>query len=111
MNMEADDGPALFGPVDPRAGQAERVMAEQIEAWQRAGRAVSLVTRRMLLDQAAAVDMARASRRATAVSGASRVLLELLVGFRLVDDSPPPVGDPFERFLASVEGTDDTGTG
>jgi hypothetical protein len=97
--------PGLF-PDLAGAGQAEQAMAAQITAWQAAGRAVSLVTRRMLLDQAHAVDLARLSRRATQISGASRVLLELLVGFHLLDDSPPPVDDPFAKFLADVAGDD-----
>lgn len=95
--------PALFAdPTGNDPGAARAAMAAQIVAWERAGRAVSLVVRQALLDQATAVDMARNSRRATAISGASKVLLELLVGFRLVDDSPPPAGDRFDAFLAAV---------
>jgi len=90
--------------VDADPGAARSAMAAQIGAWQTAGRAVSLVVRQTLLDQAHAVDLARQARRATQISGASRVMLELLVGFRLLDDAPPPVDDPFDRFLAEVRG-------
>lgn len=93
----------LFDVDDP-AGSARAAMAAQIGAWQLAGRAVSLVVRQMLLDQAHAVDLARQARRATQISGASRVLLELLVGFRLLDDAPPPPDDPFAKFLADITG-------
>ena len=77
-------------------------MARQIEAWQSAGKAVSLVERVMLLDQAAAIDMAKAQLRPTAISGGSLALLELLKGFRLLEEAPPPVDDPFNTFLQAI---------
>ena len=101
------DNNALFPLGDD--GPAVAAMQRQIDAWQASGRALSVVVRRMLIDQAHAVDLARSSRRATQVSGASRVMLELLQGFRLLDDGPAPADDPFTRFVAAVAG--DTGAG
>lgn len=101
-----DDG--LFPhPAIVAGGSAVASMRTQIEQWQASGKALSIVVRQMLLDQCAAVDMARTAGRATAISGASKVLLELLVGFHLVDDAPPPVDDPLAAFLAAVDGDSD----
>lgn len=93
---------ALFPIGEPAPAVA--AMERQIDAWQASGRALSVVVRRMLIDQAHAVDLARSSRRATQVSGASRVMLELLQGFRLLDDGPAPADDPFTAFVAAVAG-------
>ena len=95
----------LFDPATGD-GPAVQAMAAQIEAWKLAGRAVSLVVRRTLLDQALAIDLAREARRPTAITGASKIMLELLQGFRLLEDAPPPADDPFDRFLAAVQGDD-----
>jgi hypothetical protein len=100
--------PALFGIR--RRTAAVDAMTRQIEAWQAQGRAVSLVARQTLVDQAHAIDLATdyadATGRVTSLTGAHRVMLELLQGFRLVDESPPPADDEFERFLAAVRGDD-----
>lgn len=100
--------PALFeAPAGP-VGLSEHAMRAQIEAWQLSGRAISAVVRRTLLDQAQAVDMARASNRATAITGACTSMVLLLREFRLIDDAPPPADDPFDAFLAAVS-ADDSG--
>jgi len=94
------DSPGLFA-VEV-VGSTVQAVAAQIGAWQAAGRAVSLVVRRALLDQAYALDLAKAARRPTQITGAAKVMLELLKGFGLVEDGPPPADDPFDRFLAAV---------
>lgn len=104
--------PALFTAADVPdgpVGLSEKSMRDQIEAWQRSGRAISAVVRRTLLDQAQAIDMARASHRATAITGACTSMVLLLREFRLIDDAPPPADDPFEALMASLAGNDDTG--
>jgi len=103
--------PALFDDPAAGVGPTQAAVAAQITAWQAAGRAVSLVVRQLLLDQAHAIDLARGARRATQISGASRVMLELLQGFRLLDDSPPPVDDPFAKFLEDLTADEDLADG
>jgi hypothetical protein len=95
--------------VGPADGATVAVMRSQLQAWQAAGRAVAPVVRRALIDQAHAVDLARSASRATQISGASRVLLELLQGFHLVDDAPPGRDDPFDAFVARVEAAANAG--
>ena len=97
-----EDG-ALFDPPDLR-GATWQDMRLQIEAWQAQGRAVGPIVRRALLDQSIALDLAKAARRATQISGASRVLLELLQGFHLTDDAPPAPDDPFLRLVEQIRG-------
>lgn len=100
-----DDNP-LFDLPGARAGLTATAMRAQIDAWQLAGRAVSVVVRRMLLDQAHAVDLAREAQRPTSITGACKVMLELLQGFRLLDDAPPPADDPFQALLSAIEAND-----
>ena len=94
---------ALFDVDDGGDGVTSAAMSAQLEAWQAAGRAVGPITRRALLDQATAIDLARAQRRPTAITGGVGALLTLLQGFRLVDDTPPPPDDPFDRLLDELK--------
>lgn len=77
-------------------------MIEQIEAWQAAGRAIGPATRAALIVQAEALDLAVTAGKATQVSGANRVLIDMLVGHRLIEETPTG-GSALDAFLASVE--------
>lgn len=85
---------------DERTVTAMGVTLSQIASQ---GRVLSQTVRRALLDQAEAVDLARASRRATQISGANRVLAELLRDFGLLDAQAPPETDAFQAFVQAIE--------
>lgn len=77
-------------------------MRRAIGSWRAAGRVIGSNSAAMLLAQARAIDMALAACRPTAVSGATRVMLELLQGLRLVDEAPAD-DDKLRAFLAELE--------
>jgi hypothetical protein len=88
--------------VETSAGDTARAMQEAIRQWRVVGKLIGPAFEQALLDQAYAVDLAKAARRATQISGANRTLYELLDAFHLLGDAPPPVTDPFQAFLDAV---------
>lgn len=95
--------PALFDAAATTAGVMRRAMIENLGLWRKAGRAISPATSVVLLAQSDAVDLALSFGKATQVSGATRVLLELLTGFKLLDEVPAAGGATLDAFLAEVE--------
>lgn len=101
---------ALFDIPTPE-GSTVASMRNAIEQWRLVGKVIGPAFEQALLDQAFAIDLAKAARRATQISGANRTLHELLEKFHLLGDTPPPETDPFANFLAAVAGDDDGNDG
>lgn len=102
VTMTDPDG-ALFPAPEAPAGPMRLAMAENIEQWQAAGRALSPALTAALLAQAEAIDLAGRSGKATQVSGANRVLTDMMVAFHLVADVPGKTSEGLADFLAKVE--------
>lgn len=94
--------------ITPPPAETVAAMVAAIEQWRNVGKVIGPAFERALLDQAFAVDLAKAARRATQISGANRTLYELLDAFHLLGDTPPPADDPFTALVnAMAGGTDD----
>lgn len=97
---------ALFDPPPPPAGSMVTAMRENLDQWRAAGQVVGPAQRAALLAQSEAVDLALSIRKATQVSGACRVLSEMLQQFGLVAAVPPAGGDAFDRLLSELQAND-----
>lgn len=103
--MTAPDDPALFPTPSAGIGPVEAAMLDNLDVWNAAAVKVGPAQRASLIAQARAVDMALRAGRPTNVSGANRVLMELLSSYHLLGDAVP-AGDgtpALSAFLAGVE--------
>lgn len=102
---------SLFAPAGVPAGPVEQAMTASLDAYRAAGVVVSRVSAASLLAQAHAVDLAIRARRPTNVSGANRVLLEMMTGLGLIDRSAPATTDPLDKLIAGILAEEDQPAG
>lgn len=100
-------GPLSLFDLPGETGANRAAMEASLATWHRAGTVVSDVERITLLSQAEAIDRALASGRSTAVTGATRAMLELLAGFGLLSKANPPSPDEvFAKWAAEMDDSD-----
>lgn len=97
-----DDG--LFGTPDRAKGPRERAVEVAIARWRRAGRDIDAATSSMLRAQGFAVDLAMEKRDPWQVGNATKVYLELVDGFGLVNRTAG--ADPFVEAMNAAMAAD-----
>jgi hypothetical protein len=98
-----DDG--LFASPDRAKGARERAVEISIAAWRKAGRDIDAATSAMLRAQGFAVDLAMAKADPWQVGNATKVYLELVDGFGLVNRTAG--ADPFVDAMNAAMAADD----
>lgn len=98
--------PALFPTPCGGNGPSVQAMRASIEQWRLIGKLIGPSMERSLLDQAEALDLARTACRPTQISGANKVLVEMLDAYKLLGDAPPPADDPFTQLMRQLTDPD-----
>lgn len=103
---ERDDAPALFAAPGV-ASTVQDACRRSIATWGLSGVVVSEIAGAGLLAQAHAVDLAIANGRPTNVSGANRVLLEMLHGLGLLGKNVPAADPEWDALVRDLRAGDD----